>query len=112
MKTLKALKITSILNGIFCLSFIISIICFAVNQYYKTNLLSLIGALFVYGWMVNPIPFISCIRCFILYLTERKSEIDRQTIGRKWIWIFVWPVITTAIWVFGGGLFVIIIGGV
>ena len=112
MKTLRALKIASILNSIFCLSCIISIICFAVNHYYQTNLLSLIGVLFVYGWMVNPIPLISCILCFILYLTERKVETERQTIGWKWIWILIWPVITTAFWVFGGGLFVIITGGV
>ena len=112
MKTVKALKITSILNGIFCFSCILSIICFAVNHYYKTDLLSLIGALFVYGWMVNPIPLISCILCFVLYLTERKIETVRQTIGRKWIWIFIWPFITTAFWVFGGGLFAVITGGV
>ena len=112
MKTLKALKITSILNGIFCLSCIISIICCAVNHFYKTNLLSFIGAIFVYGWMVNPIPLISCIQCFTLFLTERKNEIARQTIGQKWIWIFIWPVITTSFWVFGGGLFVVITGGV
>ena len=112
MKTLRALKIASILNSIFCLSCIISIICFAVNHYYKTNLLSLIGAISAYGWIANPIPLILCIRCFKLYLTERKSEIAIQTIGRKWIWIFIWPIITTAFWVFGGVLFVVITGGV
>ena len=112
MKTLKALKIASILNSIFCLSCIISIICLAINHYYKTNLLSLIGAIFVYGWMVNPIPLILCIRCFKLYLTERKNEKSKQTIGRKWIWIFIWPVITTAFFVLGCGLFVVITGGV
>lgn len=112
MKTLKALKITSILSGVLCLSCIISIICFAVNHYYKSNFLSLIGTLFIYGWMVNPIPLILCVRCFKIYLTERKNEIARQTIGRKWIWIFILPVITTAFWMFGGGLFVVITGGV
>ena len=112
MKTLKALKTATIWNCIFCLSCIISIICFAVNHYYNTNLLSLIGTLFVYGWMVNPIPLILCIRCFKLYLTERKNEKSKQTIGNKWIWIFIWPVITTAFWVLGGGLFVVITGGV
>ena len=112
MKTLRALKIASILNSIFCLSCVISIICFAVNHYYQTNLLSLIGVLFVYGWMVNPIPLISCVLSFKFYLTERKSEMARQIIGQKWIWIFIWPVITTAFWVIGGGLFVEITGGV
>ena len=112
MKTLKALKTATIWNCIFCFSCLISIICFAVNHYYHTNLLSLIGTLFVYGWMVNPIPLILCIRCLKLYLTERKNEESKQTIGNTWIWILVWPVITTAFWVFGGGLFVVITGGV
>ena len=112
MKTLKALKTATIWNCIFCLSCIISIICVAVNHYYNTNLLSLVGTLFVYGWMVNPIPLILCIRCFKLYMTERKNEKAKQTIRKKWILIFIYPVITTVFWVFGGGLFVVITGGV
>ena len=112
MKTLKALKTATIWSCIFCLSCIISIICFAINHYHKSNFLSLIGTSFIYGWMVNPIPFILCVRCFKIYLTERKNEIAKQTIGRKWIWIFILPVITTAFFVFGGGLFVLITGGV
>ena len=34
MKTVKALKITSVLNSIFCLFCIASTICFAVNRYF------------------------------------------------------------------------------
>ncbi len=112
MKTLKELKTVTVWNCIFCFSCIISIICFAVNHYYNTDLLSLIGTLFVYGWMVNPIPLILCIRCFKSYLTERKNEESKQTIGNRWIWILVCPVIATAFWVIGGVLFVVITGGV
>ncbi len=112
MKTLKALKAITIWNCIFIFSCIISIICLAVNHYYNTNVLSLIGTLFVYGWMVNPIPLILCIRCLKLYLTERKNETTKQIIGWKWIWLFVWPIITTTLWWLGGGLFVKFTGGV
>ena len=112
MKTLKALKAATIWSCIFCLSCIISIICFAVDHYYNTNILSLIGTFFLYGWVANPVPLISCIRCLKLYITELKNEKDKQIIGKKWTMIFVWPVITTAFWVFGGGLFAVITGGV
>lgn len=112
MKTIKALKTVTIWNCIFCFSCILSVICLAINHYCNTNALSLIGAISVYGWMVNPIPLILCIRCFKLYLKERKDELTKQAIGWKWIWIFVWPIITTILWLLSGGLFVMFTGGV
>lgn len=112
MKTLKALKITSILNGIFCFFCIASIVCVAINHHYDAYFFSGLGVLLSYGWIINPVGIISFILCLILYLTERKQPDHKQLIGRKWIWIFVWPIITTIFWLFGGGLFVIFTGGV
>ncbi len=112
MKTLKALKTATIWNCIFCFSCILSTVCFAIDEYYNASLLFSIGFLFVYGWMVNPFAIISCYWCLKAYLSEHKDPDYKQIIGRKWVWIFIWPIITTALWFLGGGLFVKFTGGV
>ena len=74
MKTLKALKITSILNGIFCFFCVASTVCFAITRYYDSNLFFSIGNILIYGWMINPIGIISFVICLPLFLTERKDH--------------------------------------
>ena len=96
MKTLKALKITSILQMIFCLLCIASTICFALAHYsaeWRTPFR--IANILVYGWLINPVAPISFVICLLLFLVERRQEENRQLIGRKWIWIIAWPIITT-----------------
>ena len=112
MKTLKALKTATIWNCIFCFSCILSTVCLAIDEYYNASKLFSIGILSVYGWMVNPFAIISCFWCLKAYLSERKDPDYKQIIGRKWVWIFIWPVITTALWLLGGLLFVKFTGGV
>ena len=112
MKTLKALKITSILNGIFCLCCVVSIVFFALNHYYDIYTFFGFGILLSYGWITNPVGIISFVICLSFYLAERKSPESREIIKRKWVWIFIWPIITTIFYVIGGGLFVIFTGGV
>ena len=103
MKTLKALKITSVLNGIFCFFCIASTVCFAINRYFDIRAFFSVGRLLVYGWIINPVGIVSFIICFKLFLTERKSPEAKQVIGMKWIWIFVWPIITTVLYLYAGG---------
>ena len=117
MKTLKALKITSILNGIFCLFCIASIVCHKIADYqfiagdnWRTSFD--IANMLMYGWIVNPIAPISFTICFILFLVERKQPENRQLIGKKWVWIFAWPVITTIFYFTALMLFIAITGGV
>ena len=43
MKTLKALKITSILNGIYCLCCVVFAVCLTINQYCSTDAIKAIG---------------------------------------------------------------------
>lgn len=112
MKTTKALKTATIWNCIFCFSCVLSTVCFAIDEYYDVSTLFGIGILAIYGWMVNPFPIISCFRCLKTYLAERKIPLYKQTIGRKWIWIIIWPIITTILWVICSVLFVEFTGGV
>ena len=111
MKTLKAIKTATIWNCIFCFSCVLSTVCLAIAEGYDSRLFD-VGMIAVYGWMVNPFPIISCIRCLTVYLAERKNPMYQQMIGRKWVWIILWPVITTVLWIVSGGLFVKFTGGV
>lgn len=116
MKTLKALKVTSILNSIFCLCCIISLTCFAIRGYFVLdrfeNIIAILGTITFSCWMINPIGIVSFCVCIELFLKERKNQEAKQTIGLKWIWIFVWPVITTVFYFVSIYLLVEITGGV
>ena len=99
MKTVKALKITSILNGIFCFFCIASTVCFAIAHYQvlagdQWRTFFSIANILIYGWVVNPVAPISFVVCIVLFLIERKQPENKQLIRIRWIWIFVWPVIT------------------
>lgn len=112
MTTLKALKATSVLNGIFCFFCIASTVCFAVSYYFDLRVFFNIANILVYGWIINPIGIVSFLICLILFLAERKSPEAKQIMAKKWIWIFVWPIITTVFYLAAGGLTVAFTGGV
>ena len=117
MKTLKALKITSVLQIIFCIFCIASTVCFAISHYQciaGDNWRTLFGIanILIYGWVANPVAPISFIICLVLFLVERKQPENRQLIGRKWIWIFIWPAITTLFYFAALMLTVAFTGGV
>lgn len=118
MKTLKALKITSALQIIFCVFCIASTVCFGISRYqFLTDSASWrstfdIANILIYGWVANPVAPISFVVCFVLFLIERKQPENRQVIGKKWIWIFVWPVVTVFFYFVALMLSVAFTGGV
>ena len=112
MKTLKALKTVTTWNCIFTVSWILSIASLAIDEYCDVSILFSIGILAIYGWMVNPFAIISCFRCLKIYLAERSNPEYKQVIGRKWVWTWIWPIITTILYILGAGLFVKFTGGV
>jgi len=112
MKTLKALKITSILNGIFCLCCVVFAVCLTINQYCSTDAIKAIGVIATFGWLINPTPWVTFIINLVFFLIERNSSDARQLIGKKHILIFVWPVITTLLDFVAMGFLVEITGGV
>ncbi len=112
MKIIKALKITSILNGIFCFFCIASTICFAINCYFNLRVFFDIANILVYGWIINPVGIISFIICLVLFLGERKHPEAKQAMEKKWVWIFIWPVITTVLYLTAAVLTVVFTGGV
>jgi hypothetical protein len=111
MKTLKALRAVTIWNCIFCVFWIITHICLLMNPYCSTPVFFSVAMLSLPGWMINPFPMHSCFQCLKIYWTERKNPEQKQHIGKKWVWALVWPIITTALWLCGGGMFVVMTGG-
>ena len=95
MKTLKTLKITSILNGIFCFFCVAFVICLFINQHDSNNIVKIIGGISGIGWLINPTPLISFILCVGAFSDEHHCPDMRQIIGKKYLWIYIWPVITT-----------------
>ena len=112
MKTRKALKAVLIWNCISCVFWTLTHICLIIHQHYNTPIFFSIAMLSVYGWMVNPFPILSCFRCLKIYLTERKNPKHKELIGKRWVWVLICPIITTVLWVVGGGLFAVMTGGV
>lgn len=112
MKTIKALKITSVLQIIFCLCCVATITCLMIFKRTGNWDFFTLGNLFMFGWIVNPVAPISFFICLSTYLEERKQPISVGKIGKKWIWIFIWPLITTVFYLVSGGLFVALTGGV
>ena len=112
MKTLKLLKITSILQIIFCLLCIASTVCFAIASVFDWRPAFEAANFLVPFWLINPVAPISFLICLPCFLIERRNPESRAIIGRKWIWIFLWPVITTLMYLTAGVLIVPFTGGV
>ena len=112
MKTLKALKITSILQIIYCIYCFVPIICLIIGGGSPVSLLTDISILLFYFVAINPIAIISFIICLSYFLAERKKPEQKQLIGKKWIWIFIWPIVTTVFYITAGGLMAVLTGGV
>lgn len=66
----------------------------------------------MFVWIANPVAIISFCICLSTYLEERKQPNVKEKIGKKWMWIFAWPLITTVFYLVSSGLFVVLTGGV
>lgn len=112
MKTLKALKITSIFQIIYCLYCFVPILFLAIGDNTGVFTYTSIGILLFCFTVINP----TVIACFCIniskFLAERREPEQKKIIGIKWIWIFVWPVVTTICFTISGLLFIKYTGGV
>ena len=98
MKTLKSLKVTSIIQGIFCVYYLL---CFAFvvigNTIGPISLANIVLFLFFYFTYYSIIVAPICFAVNLSYfLKDRKDPEQRKFIGKKWVWIFVWPIILLA----------------
>ena len=95
MKTLKALKITSIIQIIYCIYCSLIALLLVIGSVAEVNLFLRVGT-FLFFYTVEFSMFIVPV-CFIvnlvIFLKERKYPEEKKAIGKKWIWIFIWPII-------------------
>lgn len=112
MKTGKAFEITSIINSIFCFICLGSTACLAIGYYCDLPVLTDIAYYFVYGWALYPVTLLMFVVCLVTYLVERKSPEAKQAIGKQWLWIFLWPLVTTGFLVFAVAELAWFMGGV
>lgn len=102
MKTKKALKITSTAQGMFCLGAVVSMVC--MYLYYSTGEGTLgttcfeLGSVLAVLTAINPVAPICLAVNLWCYLSDRKYPSERKEIGKLWILIPVWPVVTTVLW--------------
>lgn len=95
MKTLKTLKITSIIQSIYCayclISTLLIIIGVSIGPIILANsMLFLFYSTVEFSIFIMPICFIVNLASFI---NERKCPEQKKYLGKKWIWIFIWPII-------------------
>lgn len=99
MKTLKCLKITSILQALFCLCCILADVGFIINYYYPNRWLLIIENLIMYGLVINPVGIVSFVCGMCYFWQERKYPEQKRIIGCRWLWFFVWFIVTFVFWV-------------
>ena len=98
MKTLKVLKITSIIQAIFCSFCLVIIGCIFLGASLDLDIPVGIGffLLLSTGNFTQHIPLVCFIVNLVYFLKDRKDPEQRKLIGKKWIWIFVWLIVGTA----------------
>ena len=112
MKTLKALKITSVFQAIYCLFCFVPIIFLAIGD--NTGVFSYTDiGIFLFGLnVINPTVLVSFLINTSKFSAEKRTPEQKKIIGFKWIGIFVWPVVTTIFFTISGLLFIKYTGGV
>lgn len=98
MKTLKSLKITSIIQAIPCFFCLTTIAFLFLSSGRDIGILAWAAFLSLYAivnlsLVIPPACFIIKLLCF---LVERRDPEQRKLIGKKWIWIFAWLIVGIA----------------
>lgn len=113
MQTIRWLKFSAVLQIIYVLFCVLSVGCFWMGhiaddwrKYFE------LGNQLVYGWVLNPTGPITLLVGMIFYFSERKDAVQRQLIGRKWIWFLFGFFFDLVLYLLSGCLIVGFTGGV
>ena len=112
MRTLKALKFTSLLQAFYCVYCFVPIVFLAIGDSSGIFVYTEIG-ISLFGLAVSiPIVSGSFIVCMCIFISEIRSPEQSRIIGSKWLWIIAWPLITTTALIVSGMLLIYYTGGV
>lgn len=102
MRTMKSLKITSILQGIYCAGGVLALISFVVFDMLVGTGSELqflmFGAMLAFLSVTNPVGIISFVVNLVLFLLDRRDPEQRRRIGGYWVFIPIWLAACTVIW--------------
>lgn len=97
MKTLTSLKITSAVQALYCIYCLLSTLLIIVGVRIGPVILANVMLIIFYSTVEFSIFIMPA--CFVVnlvfFIIERQYPQQRAILGKKWIWIFVWPVIVT-----------------
>ena len=103
MKTLKSLKITSVLQGIYCVGGVIALICLGLYDILLGTgaemQFFLFGAMLAFLSVINPVGIVCFLVDLVIFLLERRDVEERARIGRYWVIIPIWLAACTLIWI-------------
>ncbi len=96
MKTLKALKITGIIQGVYLSYCFITFIMIILGDMLNSPVLLQLGTKLIFPFFATIEMFACFIPiCFFInlgfYLDDRKNAEQKALIGKKWVWIIVSP---------------------
>ncbi len=102
MKTMKSLKITSVIQGIYCVGGIVALIMLAVfdmlvDTGVETQFL-MFGLMMAFLSIINPVGIVCFLVNLIIFLLERRDLEERRRIGGYWIFIPIWLAGCTVLW--------------
>ena len=110
MKTLKWLKITAVVQGIYALTCAVSLGLIACADSVDDLIFRIGETVFFTGELLPIAPVLLFLTMFA-YLRERGVPAQKELIGRKWLWMFLQFVVTIFILLVSLVIFVALTGG-
>ena len=112
MKTIRWFKVSVILQVIFVISCIISVLSFKINLPNFMTIFTLLRSVLLFCWVLNPTGLLTLILGLVFYGSDKKNPENLRLIGKKWIWFILFFVIDLIIYFTSIISIVLITGGV
>ncbi len=111
MKTMKSLKITSVIQGIYCVGGIVALVMLAVHDMLVGTGIEqqfiLFGLMLCFFSVINPVGIICFVVNLVIFLLERRDLEQRKKIGGYWVFIPIWLAGCSVLWLLCASNFIL-----